>query len=209
VPRCVRFTWRTASSPSNRRSATLSIRPQRSLCVDRMGMGRVRSASWRRWQWGRVTGSSNGVQVRGPGTGRTGNPRRTPSRSARRDSGGEPDPTRHRAAARRLLQVKRSGPRRWRVRSRMPLVERPRGYPECVPRPRRDLTTTEKRHLHSLEGRISRLEAELQATRREWAELVEEAGQAAVARELGVSRQAVADRLRRIRANREGRSGRR
>jgi hypothetical protein len=84
-----------------------------------------------------------------------------------------------------------------------------RGYPECVPRPRRDLTTTEKRHLHSLEGRISRLEAELQATRREWAELVEEAGQAAVARELGVSRQAIADRLRRIRANREGRSGRR
>ena len=84
-----------------------------------------------------------------------------------------------------------------------------RGYAECVPRPRRDLTTIEKRHLHSLEGRISRLEVELQATRREWAELVEEAGQAAVARELGVSRQAIADRLRRIRANREGRSGRR
>ena len=84
-----------------------------------------------------------------------------------------------------------------------------RGYPVCVPRPRWDLTTTEKRHLLSLEGRISRLEAELQATRREWAELVEEAGQAAVARELGVSRQAIADRLRRIRANREGRSGRR
>ena len=83
------------------------------------------------------------------------------------------------------------------------------GYAERAPRPRRDLTTTEKRHLHSLEGRISRLEAELQATRREWAELVEEAGQAAVARELGVSRQAIADRLRRIRANREGRSGRR
>jgi hypothetical protein len=71
------------------------------------------------------------------------------------------------------------------------------------------MTTAEKRHLHSLEGRIGRLEAELHATRREWAELVEESGQAAVARELGVSRQAVADRLRRIRANREGRSGRR
>jgi hypothetical protein len=82
-------------------------------------------------------------------------------------------------------------------------------YAECVPRPRRDLTTTEKRHLHSLEGRIARLETELQATRREWAELVEEAGQAAVARELGVTRQAIADRLRRIRADREGRSGRR
>ena len=53
---------------------------------------------------------------------------------------------------------------------------------------------------------MTRLEAELQATRREWAELVEESGQAAVARELGVSRQAVADRLRRIRANHEGRS---
>ena len=51
---------------------------------------------------------------------------------------------------------------------------------------------------------MARLEAELQATRREWAELVEEAGQAAAARELRVSRQAVADRLRRIRANREG-----
>ena len=56
---------------------------------------------------------------------------------------------------------------------------------------------------------MGRLEAELQATRGEWAELVEEAGQAAVARELGVSRQAVADRLRRIRANREGLSDRR
>jgi hypothetical protein len=94
------------------------------------------------------------------------------------------------------------------VPSRLPLVERP-GYAECMPRPRRDLTTPEKRHLHSLEGRMARLEAELKATRREWAELVEEAGQAAVSRELRVSRQAVADRLRRIRANREGRSGRR
>ena len=56
---------------------------------------------------------------------------------------------------------------------------------------------------------MSRLEAELRATRREWAELVEESGQAAAARELGVSRQAVADRLRRIRANGEERSGRR
>ncbi len=56
---------------------------------------------------------------------------------------------------------------------------------------------------------MARLEAELKATRAEWADLVEEAGQAAVARELGVSRQAVADRLRRIRANREERSGRR
>jgi DNA-binding transcriptional regulator LsrR (DeoR family) len=55
---------------------------------------------------------------------------------------------------------------------------------------------------------MTRLEAELQAMRREWAELVEEAGQAAVARELGVSRQAVADRLRRIRANHEKRSRR-
>jgi hypothetical protein len=84
-----------------------------------------------------------------------------------------------------------------------------RGYAECVPRPRRDLTTPEQRHLHSLEGRIARLEVELRATRGEWAGLVEEAGQGAVARELGVSRQAIADRLRRIRANRKGRSGRR
>jgi hypothetical protein len=91
-----------------------------------------------------------------------------------------------------------------------PLGRTPRrGYPECVPRPRRDLTTPEKRHLHSLEGRIARLEVELQATRHEWADLVEEVGQGAVARELGVSRQAIADRLRRIRVNREGRTGRR
>ena len=55
---------------------------------------------------------------------------------------------------------------------------------------------------------MARLETELRATRREWAELVEEAGQAAVARELGVSRQAVADRLRRIRANHEQRGRR-
>jgi len=115
----------------------------------------------------------------------------------------------HPGARQGVAPGNRSDPRRWSVRSRRPLVERPGRYAGCVPRPRRDLTTTEKRHLHSLEGRISRLEAELQATRREWAELVEEAGQAAVARELGVSRQAVADRLRRIRANREGRNGRR
>ncbi len=56
---------------------------------------------------------------------------------------------------------------------------------------------------------MARLEAELQATRLEWAELVKEAGQATVARELSVSRQAVADRLRRIRANHERRSGQR
>ena len=92
---------------------------------------------------------------------------------------------------------------------KVPLGRTSSGYDEIVPRPRRDLSTSEKRHLHSLEGRMTRLEAELQAMRREWAELVEEAGQAAVARELGVSRQAVADRLRRIRANREERSGRR
>lgn len=89
------------------------------------------------------------------------------------------------------------------------LDRKPPGYSEVMPRPRRDLTTPEKRHLHSLESRMGRLEAELQTTRREWADLVEEAGQAAVARELGVSSQAVADRLRRIRANREARSGRR
>jgi DNA-binding transcriptional regulator LsrR (DeoR family) len=56
---------------------------------------------------------------------------------------------------------------------------------------------------------MARLEAELLATRAEWADLVEDAGQAAVARELGVTPQAVADRMRRIRASREGRSGRR
>ena len=56
---------------------------------------------------------------------------------------------------------------------------------------------------------MARLEAELRATRDEWADLVEDAGQTAVARELGVSPQAVSDRLRRIRANREGRTGRR
>ena len=71
------------------------------------------------------------------------------------------------------------------VPSRLPLVERP-GYAGGMPRPRRDLTTPEKRHMHSLGGRMARLEAELQATRREWAELVEEAGQAAVARELTI-----------------------
>ncbi len=91
---------------------------------------------------------------------------------------------------------------------KVPLGRTRSGYDEVVPRPRRDLSTPEKRHLHSLVGRMTRLEAELQAMRREWAELVEEAGQAAVARELGVSRQAVADRLHRIRANHEGRRGR-
>jgi hypothetical protein len=45
---------------------------------------------------------------------------------------------------------------------------------------------------------MARLEAELQATRRDGAEMVDKAGQAAVARELRVSRQAVADRLGRI-----------
>ena len=124
--------------------------------------------------------------------------------------GGRADPLIHQSGGRYTQSLRAGGLDISRsVPSRLPLVERPGGYAECVPRPRRDLTTPEKRHLHSLEGRISRLEAELHATRREWAELVEEAGQAAVARELGVSRQAVADRLRRIRANRQGRSGRR
>jgi len=125
--------------------------------------------------------------------------------------GGRADPPTHQSGGRYTQSAPCRGARHLAERSVKAALGRkpPGGYAECVPRPRRDLTTTEKRHLHSLEGRISRLEAELQATRREWAELVEEAGQAAVARELGVSRQAIADRLRRIRANREGRSDRR
>ena len=105
-----------------------------------------------------------------------------------------------------IAGIESGRPRHLVARSVKVSLGRTRGYAECVPRPRRDLTTTEKRHLHSLEGRIERLDAELHATRLEWAELVEEAG---LARELGVSRQAIADRLRRIRADREARSGRR
>lgn len=37
--------WRTASSPSNRRSHTFSIRPLRTFCVDRFPQGTARSGS--------------------------------------------------------------------------------------------------------------------------------------------------------------------
>ena len=53
----------------------------------------------------------------------------------------------------------RSGPQKMEPPVKDTLGRTPGGYAECVPRPRRDLTTSEKRHLHSLEGRIGRLES--------------------------------------------------
>jgi hypothetical protein len=67
---------------------------------------------------------------------------------------------------------------------------------------RRELTRGERQRLRRLGARIESLEAQLATARTAWAALVEEAGQAAVARELGITRQAVASRLRAIRTRR-------
>ena len=64
------------------------------------------------------------------------------------------------------------------------------------------MSAAQRKSLLALEARIERLERDLVVARKAWAELVEEAGQAAVARELGLSRQAVAERLKRIRTSR-------
>jgi uncharacterized protein (UPF0335 family) len=68
----------------------------------------------------------------------------------------------------------------------------------------RELTAGERRRLHRATERIERLEADLGQVRREWADLVEELSQAAVGRELGLSRQAIAARVKVIRKAQRG-----
>lgn len=64
------------------------------------------------------------------------------------------------------------------------------------------MSEPQKRRLASLEARLEAQEAALRATRERWAVLVEGVGQAPAARELGISRQAVHDRLKSIRRGR-------
>jgi hypothetical protein len=63
----------------------------------------------------------------------------------------------------------------------------------------RELTPAERRRLHRATERIERLSDELEDARRAWAALVDDLSQAAVARELGLSRQAIAARVKAIR----------
>lgn len=64
---------------------------------------------------------------------------------------------------------------------------------------RRDLSAAQRRRLHELELRLVKLEATTKTVRRQWLALVEQAGPAAIARELGVTRQAVSSRRDAIR----------
>ncbi len=64
--------------------------------------------------------------------------------------------------------------------------------------PRQMLTPAQVRRLEALERRAERAREELDRAEAAWAAYVREVGQAAVARRLGVSDQALSDRLRRI-----------
>ena len=64
--------------------------------------------------------------------------------------------------------------------------------------PRRELTPAERQRLLRLTERIGRLDRELTKAKREWAGLVRRLGPAAVGREMGLTRQAVAERLKAI-----------
>lgn len=64
--------------------------------------------------------------------------------------------------------------------------------------PRRELTAAERQRLLRLTERMRSLDRELTKAKREWAGLVRKLGLAAVGREMGLSRQAVAERLKAI-----------
>jgi DNA-binding transcriptional regulator LsrR (DeoR family) len=64
--------------------------------------------------------------------------------------------------------------------------------------PRQTLTRAQERRLEALERRIERARAELEAAEAAWAAYVREVGQAAVARRLGITDQALSERIRRI-----------
>ena len=61
---------------------------------------------------------------------------------------------------------------------------------------RRALTTRERQRLLRAEARLQAAREALDQTRREWAAVVDEITPAAAARELAISRQAVASRLK-------------
>jgi hypothetical protein len=64
---------------------------------------------------------------------------------------------------------------------------------------RQELTQQGKRRLRAAEARIAKAELDLDEARRAWAKLVrDELGQAAVAREMGLTPQALWDRLRAV-----------
>ena len=64
--------------------------------------------------------------------------------------------------------------------------------------PRQELTKEGRRKLAAANARIERGEPDLAAARKAWAGLVRELGQAAMAREMGATPQAIAERLKTI-----------
>lgn len=100
-----------------------------------------------------------------------------------------------------LVVTRQGDPDRSRpTRQASPCVIEPvLGYPQAmsVPGPpRRELTTAERQRLLRLTERIRSLDRELTKAKREWAGLVRKLGLAAVGREIGLTRQAVAERLK-------------
>jgi DNA-binding Lrp family transcriptional regulator len=63
--------------------------------------------------------------------------------------------------------------------------------------PQRQLTSEQRRHLMRLEARRRRAEVQLAEIEREWAALAEETGYSAMAREMGLTPEAVRKRVRR------------
>ncbi len=61
---------------------------------------------------------------------------------------------------------------------------------------RQKLTKADQRRLHAAQARLEKAEGDLTKTRAAWADLVRELGQAACARELDLTPQAVYERLR-------------
>lgn len=61
--------------------------------------------------------------------------------------------------------------------------------------PKVTVSAKDARGLATLQARIDRAEAQAEQARQEWAKLVRSIGVAAVARELGISRQALTERV--------------
>jgi DNA-binding Lrp family transcriptional regulator len=64
--------------------------------------------------------------------------------------------------------------------------------------PRQELSGRDLRRLEAAERRLERARSALAEAEAAWAAVVREVGQAAVARRLGISSQALSERLRRI-----------
>ena len=71
--------------------------------------------------------------------------------------------------------------------------------------PRKELTPAQRLALDRATRALEKAHEDLDAARARWADLVAELPPAAVSRHLGISRQAVAERLRAIRRSRDSR----